>query len=146
MSEFKGHLGCPRCGKGKFHMEDWDTYVSVTCLGCGYKMGEADPAKFAGMPVWNYSPETGWHSRPLGGTTPAGEDDTTREPGAPAVQVSEAPPAPDSGAGDESRPASSPTGAASSRGAWEPPPPAGGEEQSWDGYARQFIDAGGEIE
>ena len=57
MSEFKGLLLCPRCGKGAFLLEDWETYVSLICRKCAAKIGEADPAQFAGISRWLHRSE-----------------------------------------------------------------------------------------
>lgn len=57
------------------------------------------------------------------GQTPAGEDDTTREPRHPAAQT-EAPPVPGNGAGDRTTAGPRAARASSARGAQPPPPPA----------------------
>lgn len=53
MSLYRGHVLCPECGKGSFYLENWETYVSVTCRGCGYKMRELDASWFSDYPQWN---------------------------------------------------------------------------------------------
>lgn len=40
MSELAGPAVCPRCRCDEFRMEDWTTYTSVLCRGCGAKAGE----------------------------------------------------------------------------------------------------------
>jgi hypothetical protein len=49
MSTYLGFTHCPACGGVQFRLEDWHTYVSVTCTADGHKMGELAPA---GTPVW----------------------------------------------------------------------------------------------
>jgi ribosomal protein S27E len=34
MSEFRGKVTCPHCGEHHFVLENWDTYVSLWCVGC----------------------------------------------------------------------------------------------------------------
>lgn len=40
MSSLLGPRVCPRCRSDEFRLEDWETYTSVLCRGCGLKMGE----------------------------------------------------------------------------------------------------------
>lgn len=39
MSEYRGTAGCPLC-LVPWAVQDWETYLSVTCPQCGRKLGE----------------------------------------------------------------------------------------------------------
>lgn len=43
MSELRGEAKCPSCGKARFCLMDWTTYVSVICAWCNDKIGELAP-------------------------------------------------------------------------------------------------------
>jgi hypothetical protein len=40
MSNLLGPVTCPRCRGDEFRLENWETYVSILCRGCGAKAGE----------------------------------------------------------------------------------------------------------
>ena len=42
MSQYLHDLACPQCGSLVFRLEDWATYISVLCTGCGHKAGELE--------------------------------------------------------------------------------------------------------
>jgi hypothetical protein len=43
VSNLLGPVVCPRCRSDEFRLEDWETYISVLCRGCGAKVGELAP-------------------------------------------------------------------------------------------------------